>query len=171
MKSLKDVISLKNKLDNTMTLKIMFYIYLIFFYSQIAFLGKSLLHIEKIGEAVYILQNTNLFLVRALRVFISNKKAWHYALMPLLKEVSIVYLMMSYLWISLKDHKIFKMWSYTILFPLVLSVVVLFAINQNSVAIGFMIAQYLGYFILGFALIMMLVALKYFFDTTSNLRK
>ena len=164
LKSLKDVIILRKKIDYPFILKVMFYVYLIFFYSEIALLGKSLLHVEKVGEAVYILQNTNLFLIRAMRVLISNKKAWYFAIGPLLKEISLIYIMMSILWYSLDDQKIFRMWAYTILFPLVVNVIVFFAINQDSMKLGFMIARYLGYFITVYALGMLLVSLKYFLD-------
>lgn len=151
--------SLNKNRDLTFVLKLSFYVYVISFWLRMVFLGKQLSVLETPGEAVSIMQSSQVFLVKVIRVFMSTKKAWYFAIWPILKEISIPYVVLCYTWISLDDQKLFTRLSLTVIFPSFVLLGVIFALRQNSPAQGLLVAHYLGYAMMGISLVMALAML------------
>lgn len=127
------------------------------------FLGAQLMRIKNPGEAVYLMQNTSLFIVNVIRIIISNKKAWVYAIWPLIKLVSLPYCILVFLWVHLDDHKIFHLLSLSLLFPMFVLLGVLVALRQKTSAMGFQVAQHLGLVVLVAASLSSMYTLYTFF--------
>lgn len=133
------------------------------------FLAKALMDLETPGQAVHIMQTSNIFLVKIIRAIISNKKAWYYVIPSLIKEVSFPYLILVYLWVSQYDDKILNLLSFTILFPLIVLLGVLFSLNQKTLANGLSVAHSLGILMIVFSVVMSVYTLVSFLKERKNI--
>lgn len=160
---------LNNKRNIAFILKLSFYVYVIFFWIKMIFLAKALMGLETPGQAVHIMQTSNIFLVKIIRAIISNKKAWYYVIPSLIKEVSFPYLILVYLWVSQYDDKILNLLSFTILFPLIVLLGVLFSLNQKTLANGLSVAHSLGILMIVFSVVMSVYTLVSFLKERKNI--
>lgn len=133
------------------------------------FLAKSLMILETPGQAVHIMQSSNIFLVKMIRAIISNKKAWYYVIPSVIKEVSFPYLVLIYLWISQNDDKSLNLLLSTIFFPMIVLLGVLFSLNQKTLANGLSVAHSLGVLMIVFSVIMSVYTLVLFFKERKNI--
>lgn len=136
-----------------------FYLYIILFWTQLALLGKQVTMIDTPGQAVYIMQTNNLFIVRFIRVFVSSKTGLMEVITRFLNEVSIPYLILFGLWWSLEDKVIRTLQAFSAIIPLVFLIGVFVSLRSQTLLKGIRNAHITGYALIAVSLILALGSL------------
>lgn len=155
--------------DLEYVLKLGFFIYMVLFWSKLAILGRQLMLVEAPGQAVNIMQNSSLFVVRLIRVVITHKALNIALLTSILKEISIAYILVLVLWFMLKDEDINGLIYYSILLPLILLFGVLFSLTRKTLESGLNAAHTLGLIMMILALVMSIYTLVIYFKSKKSI--
>lgn len=157
--------------DIVFVLKVSFYIYAVFYWLEFALIGRQLMSLEKVGEAVQILQTSNLFLVDLIRVIISHKKAWMFIIPEILKIISLPYVVLVYLWFYIEDNIISRhlmiIWSMSLFVLLGVTIV----LSQQSLGKGLNMTHILGTVVLVASLSMEVLVLIRFLKERKRISK